>query len=90
MESFLQSDIFFFVSLGSIIIIAVLVIIVASYVIGILRDVKSVTKQVKGGTKKAGEEALPVFRSVLKVLSTVFLVSLFKKVSSKKNQEEKR
>lgn len=88
METLLQSDIFFFVSLISIIIVAVLVIVVATYVIRILRDVKSVTKQVKGGAKKVEADAVPLLKNIMKIAGALFLVSLTRRMNLRGKKKE--
>ncbi len=84
METFFQSNIFFIISIVSIIIVATLVILVVSYVLGIVRDVKKVTKQVRGGVQKTSDETVSVLNTMIRILSALFLVSVVRKMQNKK------
>lgn len=84
--NFFESTTFFVLSKIALIAIVVLVFVLIIYAISILRDVKSVTKEVKGGAKKASKDALPLIKSVTRILGTIFLVSVVKRIK-RRNQK---
>lgn len=81
MTEFFDGDTFFLLTRIATIVFAVLAFVAIIYAIAILRDVKSVTRGVKGGAKEVGKDALPILRSIFRALGSLFLVSLVKKIN---------
>jgi len=86
MENLIQSDIFFFISSISFIILTVLLAVACIYIISILQDFKSVSRKIKNGADYAGEH---VEELVENIEDSAFYKFIFgKKKKSRKTKSE--
>ncbi len=91
MNSFLQSEIFFFISSVSVVFITIGILVLLIYVITILKDIRSFFSSIRRGTEALGEDIAEVRAKLSnKGVWTGLLLSLFTAVSGyKKRGEEK-
>jgi len=65
MDTVLQTNIFFYITSGAVILVTVFIIVILYYIIGILRDVKNVADKLKAGSDIVAED-LSVLRKNIK------------------------
>ena len=98
MNSFLQSDIFFFITSISVIFITILVLIALIYVVKILKDVRGFIKAISSGTEALSEDLSEVrvklkekgiMSGLIISLLTTF-VGFNQKIKEKKTRKNKK
>lgn len=84
MENLLQSEIFFFISSLSFILLTILLSIAVIYIISILRDFKSISRKIKSGADYAGEHVEELAKNLEDSAIYKFIFGKKRKAKSKK------
>lgn len=84
MENLLHSEIFFFISSISFILLTILLSIAVFYIISILRDFKAVSKKIKSGADYAGEHVEELAKNLEESAIYKFIFGKKRKTKSKK------
>ncbi|MCK5026996.1 MAG: hypothetical protein KAS07_01115 [Candidatus Pacebacteria bacterium] len=93
MNSFLQSEVFFFISSVSVVFITALLLVLIMYAINILRDIRKFFNTIQRGTEALSEDISEIRAKLSdKGVWTGFLLSIITAVSGfrKKANESKR
>ncbi len=84
MENILQSEIFFFISSISFIILSILLAVAVINIISILRDFKSVSRKIKNGADYAGEHVEELAKNLEETTLYKIIFGKKRKTKSKK------
>lgn len=84
MENLLQSEIFFFISSISFIILSILLAVAVINIISILRDFKSVSRKIKNGADYAGDHVEELAKNLEETTLYKIIFGKKRKTKSKK------
>lgn len=86
MENLIQSEIFFFISSVSFIILTILLVVACIYIISILQDFKSISRKIKNGADYAGDHMEELAKNIED--SSFYKFIFGKKRKSRKNKND--
>lgn len=86
MENLIQSEIFFFISSVSFIILTILLVVAIMYIISILRDFKSISQKIKSGADYAGDHVEELAKNLEE---SMFYKFIFGKKKAARKKEKK-
>jgi hypothetical protein len=88
MQSIIHADIFFFIASIAAVVFTIVAAIAGIYVIGIVRDVKEVTRRVRSGVEQVSESAEALVEDI-KHDGVIATVSKFAHRETRKNRIKK-